>query len=125
MFLDPQNYDAAVGRAGALKAMGRKNEAVQAYGEALKLRPGDLVGNQELAVILAEMGRLPEAADAFRTAVRFNPGSVTALNNLGRAYWMQGEREQARAAFLKALEIDPSNDFAQRALKALGARGRP
>ncbi|MFN7135002.1 MAG: tetratricopeptide repeat protein, partial [Myxococcales bacterium] len=61
---------AGFGRAQALRACGRNDEAVEAYRAYLGLRPDDVEAWQELVTLLAELGRVDEAAGANASAAR-------------------------------------------------------
>ena len=63
----------------ALGDLRRWDEAVAAFGEALRLRPDSFHPRHNLGTALAKAGRLPEAAAAYREAVRHAPGPPEAL----------------------------------------------
>ena len=75
--------------ARALDAGGRRDEAVAAYRQALRLHPGLADAHNELGVMLAELGRIDEAILEFQDAVRLAPESADARANLARALAMR------------------------------------
>lgn len=65
----PQSHDAWVGLGNASYALGRKDEAAAALGEAVRLRPDDGIAANNLAHVLSEIGQHQEAIAAARQAV--------------------------------------------------------
>jgi predicted O-linked N-acetylglucosamine transferase (SPINDLY family) len=96
-------------------------EALAAYGQAIKLRPdyADAVNNA--GIVLQELGRAGQAVDLYRRLLERMPAHADAWNNMGAAYLAQGRPEEARAAFEQALIHKP--DFAE-AFYNLGNAGR-
>lgn len=92
-----------------LAADGRKDEARDAFEQALNLNPGDSRAHNDLAVLLEAAGEYDAALEHYRTAVEANPEFALALSNLGDLLGRMGDVEGAVETFKKALEQDPDN----------------
>ena len=82
--------DAAVahaGRAAALEGLGRLDESIAAYREAIRFPDNAQSANvrNDFGVALAQRGRTAEAVEQFREALRLNPAHPNARANLARA----------------------------------------
>jgi len=91
----------------ALRAIGRVNEAVDAYRRAMQLEPqvSDHVG--KMAIMLQAEKRFDEALELYHRAVTINPQDRIACNNAGSIHLERREFEQARDWFRRALQIHP------------------
>jgi len=111
-----------------LGKLGRRNEAVSAYREAIRLKPGYWEAHYRLAEQLGQQGSIEEAAREFREVIKFNPGYVRAHLNLGVALAKMGRPGEALKSFDTALQLDPQNalalQFKQNAEAALRGGGR-
>ena len=67
------------------------------------------------------LGNYSAALADCNQAIALNPKLVSAYDYRGLAYEKQGQNPAANADYQKVLAIDPSNQFAQEALKRLGA----
>ncbi|MBF0130394.1 MAG: tetratricopeptide repeat protein, partial [Alphaproteobacteria bacterium] len=61
---------------------GRLDEAMDAYGRALALKPDFVAAHVDRGNALRELGRLEEAAAGYRRALALDPASVPAHANL-------------------------------------------
>ncbi len=89
------------------KNMGRLNEAIEQYRQAIILRPWFYEAHNNLGDAYLRMGLLDRAAEEFKKALDLAPGSIFALSNMGSIYLMRNQADEAVNAFLKALEIKP------------------
>ncbi|MEN9902403.1 MAG: hypothetical protein RL651_1067 [Pseudomonadota bacterium] len=109
----------------ALQQLGRLEEALVAYTQAVSLMPDDLDAVMSRGRVRASLGQFEGAAADFAKATRLVPQSPDAWNNLGNVL-LDLEREiDAIAAYDKALALRPN--FAQVLFnkgKALGALER-
>ncbi len=105
--MQPAYPEAHFNLGNALAALGRRDEALAAYREAVRLRPdyAEALGNLGLA--LTEARRPGEAAVLLRQAARLRPGLAEAHNNLGLALTALGRFAEAEAAFEQALRLRP------------------
>lgn len=67
---------------GALEAMGKLEEALAAYNEALHLRPAYPDAHYNRGNVLRKAMRLAESAAAYREALQLRPEHYKAANNL-------------------------------------------
>jgi hypothetical protein len=87
--------------------LGQNREAIEAYREALRLKPDiDIVWNN-LGVCYKKMGRYQEAIEAFREALRLRPDDDKAWANLAVTYALSGNRNAALEALKELRRYDP------------------
>jgi len=94
----------------ALQGLGRLDEAVAAFHEALRRRP-DHVACVNLGVLLQQRGDVAGAFAAYTQAVALQPGCAEAHNNLGILLQGAGRHDDAMAAYGRAVALRP--DFAE------------
>ena len=92
----------------AYGALGRWEEALQAYQKAAEQTPGDAMLLNDMGLAWQRTGRGERAADSYRAALRANPRFSLAHNNLGTLLWENGRLEDAIGEYRKALEIEPT-----------------
>ena len=110
----------------AYRAMGRLDDAVASYRQALALQPDYSEAHNNLGNVLRDRGALNEAIAEYQHAVRLKPDFAKAHNNLGLALASRGEFEEAAAAHRRALEIQPAYPEAHYNLSiVLAEQGRP
>lgn len=103
--LRPEAY---VGLARSEGAQGRNARALDFFGRALKLRPGDAGIHRELGYHHYLTGNLPAAIDAYRTATTLQPDDDTLWSSLGGLYLAKGDASAAGKAFERSLAIKPN-----------------
>jgi tetratricopeptide (TPR) repeat protein len=103
----------------ALQDNGRRDEAVDQYKAALRIRPTEPSAYMKLGLCFAEMGRLQEAAATFQRLRDLDPRSAGASTGLGAVAMLQGQHDRARQYFLEAIDRDPRNVSARRSLAIL------
>jgi tetratricopeptide (TPR) repeat protein len=108
---EPGNDDAWFSLGFAYGNLGRNQEAITAYREALRLKPDFVEAWCNLGVAYRKLGRYPEAIEAYREALRLKPDHAEAWNNLGAAYGRLGHFQEAIDACRKALRLKP--DYAE------------
>jgi len=84
--------------------MGKYEEAVQAFNEALKIDKSDAKIYNNLGMALAKLGRYEWAMEAFKKG----GDTAAAYNNMGFVYLQMGERDKAIRSFEKAIESRPT-----------------
>jgi protein O-mannosyl-transferase len=92
----------------ALVGLGRPDEAIAVFREALAHDFLTAGIHTDLGVALARAGRHDEAVAHFEMAASLNPRSAAARNNLGGALVRQERLEEAVAQFEMAVRLDPS-----------------
>ncbi len=81
--LDPRSMAAWGGKAAALRALGRLNEAIAATRAALALEPEDFLTHRTLALLYADAGQLDEARRwALSARARVGPEGWAELDEL-------------------------------------------
>jgi len=96
----------------AMRHLGRFNDAISLFQQAIALTPGDLDPRDRLANAYWENGDMDEALAVCRQAVQTHPPEAKAHHNLGNVYVECGRLDDALASFDKAAELDPSNSVA-------------
>lgn len=91
----------------ACLALGRGDDAVQAYTQGAHLRPEDPEFQNALALALAGKGQWTAALPHFGKAVHLRPSSAEAHDNLGLAFKALGRIDEAITCFRAALQLDP------------------
>jgi tetratricopeptide (TPR) repeat protein len=87
--------------------LGRAEEAIQAYQNAIKLAPEKISPWNNLGNLFRKLERYEEALAAFQKAVEQNKSDAVGWNGLGNLYHDMGRNDDAIYAFLKAVEFSP------------------
>ncbi len=121
-----ENYayqDCALGN--VLAHEGRLPEAIQIFGEALRIKPDFAEGHDDLGAALVRLDKLQEATGQFEQALRIDPQYVTAYNSLGVVLIRLGRTQEGIAQLEQAVRIKPELAEAQNNLGfALWRMGR-
>ena len=92
--------------------LGRYEEAVAEFKEAIRIDPNLLVANQNLITIyLYRLGYLNSAVELSKAMIASNPQFPWAHNYLGWAYLGMDDFSGAQAAFEEELKLRPRNIF--------------
>jgi Flp pilus assembly protein TadD len=110
--LDPANHFAWNGLARVLLALGRSQEAEDAWRTALRARPDDVDLMVSMAVAQAAQGRTTEALRTLGRATEVEPGSARAWSQLGVVALTHQDLGTAGEALLRALDLAPDNEEA-------------
>jgi serine/threonine protein kinase/Tfp pilus assembly protein PilF len=110
----------------ALRAQGKKGEALAAFRKAAELQPDGILPLCSLGQFLYELGRTDEALAALRKATGLVPRGADPSDylGLGNALHVLGQTEEAIAAYRRALAIDPKDAWAQQGLAEALYRSR-
>ena len=87
---------------------GEYEKAIDNYGKAIQLNPGDPKAYTNMAGSLAMLGRLDEAEEACLKSIELAPGSHEGYLNLGTVFFKRKDYESALINFQKALSIKPA-----------------
>lgn len=112
----PHFDDARQHQAFVLSQLGRYDQAIAAYHEFLRLRPGSPTGHRNLANLYVQLGKIDEALPLYQRSVELEPSYANGWIGLGTAELYKGNRTAAEAAFRRALAIDPRLASARRGL---------
>lgn len=105
----PENVNAMMGLADALRASGRDPEAAIFYMKAIRQVPDFFPARHNLANLYLAQESPDQALVQLRAALALAPSSAKVLNGMGQAMLMKGDPEQAAALFRQALDRDPEN----------------
>jgi tetratricopeptide (TPR) repeat protein len=94
-------------KGGSLAALGRREEAIGCYDQALALDPRDATAWSNKGVSLAALGPHEEALRCYDQALALDPRYAIAWNNKGLALAALGQRAEAISCYDRALAIDP------------------
>ncbi len=120
------NYLAHVNLGAALDALGRHDEAMRHYEDAVAIQPHYAKARVSLGAALARAGRTDAAEAEYREALRLDPGSALAAYDLGLLLAERGDLDDAIALYRRALAHDPAYAKAWNNLGwALAARETP
>ena len=105
----PRHPVVHAGLALARQNVGRPDEALASYAEAIRLDPGYMPSHVNRALLLVETGRAVEALEALQAVWDRIPPSwkATALNTRAMALDHMGRTEAAMADLLIALDLEP------------------
>lgn len=94
-------------RGNVLRALGRTDDAVAAYRQAITLAPANPLPWGNLGNALRDSGRTPEALLAYQEAIRRQPGFAEAHLNQGIVLRELGRGSEALASFEAAIRARP------------------
>lgn len=114
--LDPENGDAWLALARALREAGHPDEAQQAYEQVVRFLPGLGQVWKEAGAIALARGDFERAATWFARAQAVGPSDVEALVGAARADLGLGRTRQARQKAETALEQGPESPLALESL---------
>src|SRR5205823_3912626 len=83
-------------------------EAIQNYGRALQLKPGEAMFYINLGKALVDQGNLPEAIQNYERALQLKPDFAEAYYNLGNALVGQGKLLDAIQNYERAIQLKPN-----------------
>ena len=125
--LDPYNAaDAHYALGLVYRDWGRPDEEIQAYKQAIKLKPDYVSAYERLGSRYLRSKKYPEAIETFKQLVTLKPGDANVPNNMGEAYLEMNLVTDAVAAFRQAIQLKPDLGKAYynlgRSLLAMGNR---
>ncbi len=103
------NYLAYCNLGIAYGELGRWQDEIEAYKQAIKIRikPEDVKAYYNLGNAYAKLGRYHDAIEALKQAIRIKPDLAEAHYILGNAYLNLGRYQDAVEAFNQAIRIKP------------------
>jgi arylsulfatase A-like enzyme/Flp pilus assembly protein TadD len=96
---------------GATLTRAGDDAALEALGEAAKLRPSDPRLHNGFGMALFRFGQLEHSLKEFTLALELQPDQLMARYNAARTLLEMGKTEDARRNFLKVLEHHPNDIF--------------
>jgi Flp pilus assembly protein TadD len=104
---NPRDVGALVREGEAYAALGRNNEATDAFNQAIVIAPGSSPAHLGLGRLLLVQGDPGRAESEFSQALAEAPRDVRVLVDLGIAEDMQGKHVDAQRQYQQALEYQP------------------
>ena len=104
----------------ALSRIGKSEEAIPYFLDALKVKPNDAGVHNNFGFALAELEHFPEAIEQLNESIRINPNAAQTYVNLGQVYARMGKIDDAIANFRRALTIQPNHAEAKFRLREMG-----
>lgn len=86
---------------------GKFEEAVNAYKQAIKLKPDYSDAYYNLGDAYFQLSLYKEAIEAYKRAVKYQPDFAPTHNNIGTAYYKLGEHKKATEAYNEAIRLSP------------------
>jgi tetratricopeptide (TPR) repeat protein len=107
----PNDAEAHANLAGALRATGHFQAAVESGQQALKIKPNFAEAHNNLGVALQDLDQTEAAIASYCRAIELKPNFAEAHSNLGSALKDLEQFHAAVASYQRALEINP--DYAK------------
>ncbi|HEY5884650.1 MAG TPA: tetratricopeptide repeat protein [Pyrinomonadaceae bacterium] len=106
--LDPFNAaDAHYALGLVYRDWGRADDEIQAYKQAIKLKPDYVSAYERLGSRYLRSKKYPEAIETYKQISSLKPGDANAPNNMGEAYYEMGLTTDAVEAFKQAIRMKP------------------
>jgi len=125
--LDPYNSADAYYALGLVyRDWGKADEEIQAYKQAIRLKPDYLVAYERLGARYLRSKKFNEAVEVFRQLSTYKPGDAVVPNNMGEAFFELNRYNDAAESFRQSIRLRP--DFGKayynlgRCLLAMGNR---
>jgi len=118
----PQDGNFLSYKAKVLSKLGRRDEAIAIYRDAIQTGRGGWEAHFELAGELAAKGEVAEAIKHYSEVLRINPRHAVSHVNLGVMWVRQNRLAEAMTCFETALMLDPNYREARDYLNQVRAR---
>jgi tetratricopeptide (TPR) repeat protein len=123
--LDSNDPDALKNRGAAYLDLGRFEEALRDFDQALELDPNDAFALKNRGATYLNLGRFEEALRDLDQALQVDPDDAYALRGRGATYLNLGRNEEARRDLDQALQLDPNDAWALEQRRRLPPRRQP
>ena len=94
----------------SLQALGRPEQALAHYENALRVNPQFDDAARRLAALLFAQQRYQEALEVYQPLADRNPGDVGTISDIGSILFMLGRPEEALQKYEQALSLDPTHE---------------
>ncbi len=118
----PQDGNFLAYKAKSLSKLGRRDEAIAIYRQAIQTQRGGWEAHFELAGELAAKGEVGESIKEYSEVLRINPRHAVSHVNLGVMLVRQNRLTEAALCFETAVQIDPNYREAREYLEQVRAR---
>ena len=88
-------------------AMGRFNQAIQAYQESIELDSANPEAHNNIGIVYRREGNFPAAVGALEQARKIAPDRADIWYNLANVYKQMDDPEEAEVYYRKSLELNP------------------
>ncbi len=105
------NYIAHNNLGVAYYKLGRYQEAIEAYKQAIRIKPDYADAHYNLGVACDKLSRWQDEIEAYKQAIKIKPNYAKAYYNLGISYEDLGRYPDAVEAYKQAIQIKP--DYAE------------
>lgn len=112
----PHDFTAHFNLGSVLQSMGKAEEAITYYLQALQIKPRDVIALNSLGSALQSIGKLNEAINYYHQVLQINPNYINALYNLGNSLLLQEKPAEAIRYFRQILQIQPHDADAYNSL---------
>jgi hypothetical protein len=102
-----------------LQELGRLDEALASYTQAIILKPDYAEAHSNLGITLQKLGRLDEALASYTQAIILKPDYAEAHSNLGVTLQELGRLDEAVASYTQAIALKPDYAEAHRQLASM------
>ena len=109
MKVKPDYHSAWSKRGKTLDQLGRTEEAIASFDQALKIKPDFHFAWNNRGEVLDQLGRTEEAIASFDQALKVKPDYHSAWNNRGVTLVRLGRTEEAIASYDQALKVKPDS----------------
>ena len=106
-YLTPDNADAHNNLGQRYQERGEYNKAIEAYQQAIKMRPNFYSAYNNLAVCYGKLKMYPQAEEALRKCIAIKPDDFYAMNNLAVMYIETGRLQDGMRLAEQAVKIEP------------------
>lgn len=106
--MNRDELDALIEEANQLYEMGKLNDALEGYRDALAVDPTRAWAHSRVGAILAQLGDEAGAEDALKQAIELDPTLPQAHSNLGNIYYARGQYDAALAKYKEAVALSPN-----------------
>jgi Flp pilus assembly protein TadD len=101
------NYVAHNSRGVAYDSIGRYQDAIESYKQAIRFKPDYADAHYNLGVAYGALSRWQDAVEPYKQAIRIKPDYAKAHYNLGVSYEGLGRYQDAIEAYKQAIRIKP------------------
>jgi tetratricopeptide (TPR) repeat protein len=91
--------------------LGRYQDAIESYKQAIIFKPDYVEAHYNLGVVYGALSRWQEAIESYKQAIRIKPDYAKAYLNLGVSYEGLGRWQEAIESYKQAIQIEP--DYAK------------